>query len=155
MDVQDGINMWNQYMVPLKSRGYTIISPSTTSAPDGVTWIQQWLNSGQLQAMPDALATHWYGTSFGDFQSYIDNFIQTFPGYQIWITEFACTVSLHLTDLITSNHSPLYSRTLPTADAILWHSPTRPSLTSMATPTSRLTSPSVHFHKLTPSLSPY
>lgn len=90
MPASQGVDVWNQYLVPLKSRGYTIISPSTTSAPSGIQWMQDWLGGG-LQANPDALAMHWYGTSFDDFHSYVEQYCSTFPNYPVWITEFACT----------------------------------------------------------------
>jgi hypothetical protein len=90
IDFGTGVYMWNTYLVPLKSRGYTLISPSTTSAPDGITWMQNWLGGG-LQANPDALAFHWYGTSYNDFYNYVESFAAAFPGYPLWLTEFACT----------------------------------------------------------------
>lgn len=95
MSARDGVNMWNQYLVPLKNRGYTIISPSTTSAPSGIQWMKDWL-AGGLAAQPDALSFHWYGTNYNDFHSYVESFIAAFPGYPLWLTEFACTVSFHV-----------------------------------------------------------
>jgi hypothetical protein len=90
MDAPTGVSMWNTYLVPLKAKGYTIISPSTTSAPTGITWMQQWL-AGGLQAQPDALAFHWYGLVYNDFYNYVELFASTFPGFPLWLTEFGCT----------------------------------------------------------------
>lgn len=55
--------------------------------------MQSWLGQLGSDELPDALALHWYGTSFDDFQTYINTFSSAFPHYKLWITEFACTVS--------------------------------------------------------------
>jgi len=89
MDVGTALGLWNSLLVPLKSRGWTVISPSTTSAPSGLEWMKQWMN--QVQTKPDAVALHWYGMNVEDFKSYVRSFIAAFPGYPLWITEFACT----------------------------------------------------------------
>ncbi|KIM33431.1 glycoside hydrolase family 128 protein [Serendipita vermifera MAFF 305830] len=90
MDPAGGVSLWNELIAPLKQRGYYLISPSTTSAPDGIPWMQQWINGG-LSVQPDALSLHWYGTNYNDFHNYIESFIAAFPGRRLWITEFACT----------------------------------------------------------------
>jgi hypothetical protein len=92
IDPGTGAWQWRQYVLPLRqNKGYYIVSPSTTSAPSGITWMQQWLGQLGDNEKPDALALHWYGYSFTDFQNYVNLFASTFPGYKLWITEFACT----------------------------------------------------------------
>lgn len=92
IDPGTGAGWWRQFMLPLRqNKGYYIISPSTTSAPDGIPWMQQWLGQLGSNELPNALALHWYGSSFGDLQTYINTFASTFPGYKLWLTEFACT----------------------------------------------------------------
>lgn len=39
----------------------------------------------------DGLATHWYGTDASEFQTYMENFHNTF-NMDIWVTEYACEV---------------------------------------------------------------
>jgi hypothetical protein len=91
LDVWTGASLWRQYLLPLRQKGYYIISPSTTSAPTGITWMQNWLAQLGGDELPNALALHWYGTSFNDFTGYVSSFHNAFPGYKLWITEFACT----------------------------------------------------------------
>ncbi len=100
IDAGTGAAWWRQYLLPLRqSKNYFLISPSTTSAPSGITWMQNWLGQLGSNELPDALALHWYGYSFTDFQNYVNTFASTFPGYKLWITEFACTVSSILNQL--------------------------------------------------------
>jgi len=92
LDAGTGAALWRQYLLPLRqNKGYYIISPSTTSAPTGIQWMQDWLGQLGDNEKPDALALHWYGTSFNDFQGYVTSFHTAFPSYKLWITEFACT----------------------------------------------------------------
>lgn len=44
----------------------------------------------------DFVALHWYGTDAQAFIAYVQDFHTTF-GKPIWVTEFACMVSLHFT----------------------------------------------------------
>jgi hypothetical protein len=142
MDAPTGVAMWNQYLVPLKAKGYSIISPSTTSAPTGIPWMQQWL-AGGLQAQPDGLAFHWYGTQYSDFYNYVELFASTFSGYGLWLTEFGCTVSFQFLPIARLEYSSPHPRPFKaTAVATLWALPTRPFLISTETLASLLTSPS-------------
>jgi hypothetical protein len=61
--------------------------------------MQSWLGQLGNDELPDALALHWYGYTFEDLQNYINTFASTFPGYKLWLTEFACTVSTILTKI--------------------------------------------------------
>lgn len=92
IDPGTGAGWWRQYMLPLRqNHGTYLISPSTTSAPDGITWMQNWMGQLGDSEKPNALAFHWYGYSFTDLQNYVNQFANTFPGYKLWLTEFACT----------------------------------------------------------------
>ncbi|TFY79635.1 hypothetical protein EWM64_g4374 [Hericium alpestre] len=89
MSPQDGAQLWIQYIEPLKSQGYTLISPATTSAPSGKTWMQDWLKACNGGCNPDRIAVHWYDVSADFFKSYVTDFHNTF-NKDIWVTEFAC-----------------------------------------------------------------
>ncbi|RSH94036.1 hypothetical protein EHS25_006690 [Saitozyma podzolica] len=92
----DAIQYWMNDMVPLRtSKGVSLGGAATTSAPDGLTWIQsfqslctQYGNSAADCAM-DFVPIHWYDTTPSNFQSYIENFHQQ-TGLDIWVTEYAC-----------------------------------------------------------------
>lgn len=88
MSPQDGANMWKSYIQPLKSQGYTLISPACTNAPSGKQWIHDFLSACQGCTV-DAVAMHWYGINYQDMINYITDFHTTF-NKPIWVTEFAC-----------------------------------------------------------------
>lgn len=89
MDIGTGAWMWNTYIAPLASQGYQILgSPATTSAPDGLTWIQGWLD--QVSVKPNVICVHWYDVGFENFQTYVQNFYDNTGRRTIWVTEFAC-----------------------------------------------------------------
>ncbi|KAF8914104.1 hypothetical protein CPB84DRAFT_1627798, partial [Gymnopilus junonius] len=81
-------SLWQQYLEPLKSHGYTLVSPAVTSGPGGKTWLQNFLGACQ-GCNVDEIAIHWYGTDPQAFISYVQGFHTTF-GKNIWVTEFAC-----------------------------------------------------------------
>jgi len=91
VDEGTGAAWWRQYLLPLRNKGYYLISPSTTNAPSGMTWMQNWWGQLADSEKPDGIAIHWYGTSFSDFSGYVGYVQSLFPGKDIWITEFACT----------------------------------------------------------------
>lgn len=81
--------LWQQYMLPLRNQGYTLVSPATTSAPSGITWMHNFLNAcGGISAI-DKISVHWYGTKPQEFIQYLQLWYNTF-GKPIWVTEFAC-----------------------------------------------------------------
>jgi hypothetical protein len=45
MSPEDGASLWKQYIEPLKARGYRLGSPAPSSAPNGKTWLQDFLNA--------------------------------------------------------------------------------------------------------------
>jgi hypothetical protein len=89
MSPEHGAYLWKTYIQPLRYQGYTLVSPATTSAPDGLTWIQNMLNACNGDCTFDIIALHWYDTTFAKFQTYVELWHNTF-NKPIWITEFAC-----------------------------------------------------------------
>lgn len=47
MDVGRGVDIWRQYMMPLKGQGYRLISHSTNQADDGTQWHQNFRSACQ------------------------------------------------------------------------------------------------------------
>jgi hypothetical protein len=80
--------LWKEYMLPLRSSGYTLVSPATTSGSGGITWMQTFLNACGPGCV-DRLALHWYGTDSQALIEYIQLWHNTF-NMNIWVTEFAC-----------------------------------------------------------------
>lgn len=90
MGVADGVAMWNENIVPLRDFGYKyFVSPATTSAPNGLDWIMEFLARPDLLMQPNVIAVHWYDVKLEDFKAYVENF-HSKTNKDIWITEFAC-----------------------------------------------------------------
>ncbi|KZV93427.1 hypothetical protein EXIGLDRAFT_717153 [Exidia glandulosa HHB12029] len=91
MNVQRGIDIWKQYLMPLKGQGYQLISHSTNQADDGTQWHKDFKDQcGECYDSIDAYSVHWYGTSADNFKSYVSGFHSAL-GKDIYVTEFACT----------------------------------------------------------------
>ncbi|KAJ7591229.1 glycosyl hydrolase catalytic core-domain-containing protein [Mycena floridula] len=89
MDAGSGADIWRQYIAPLRSQGYTLVSPATTSAPSGLTWMQDFFkNLGGTDAV-DIVALHWYDVGSAKFEAYVQSFYDAFKK-PLWITEYAC-----------------------------------------------------------------
>jgi hypothetical protein len=56
---QEAADAWMTYLEPLKAQGYRLGSPAVTSAPDGLTWMQEWLRICAGRCNPDFIALHW------------------------------------------------------------------------------------------------
>lgn len=82
--------MWRQKMIPLLNHGYRLISPSTTNAPSGLTWMQNWFREcPDCRRSCSAVNVHFYGTSAANLIAHLKQFHDAF-GLPIWVTEFAC-----------------------------------------------------------------
>ncbi|KAF8623444.1 hypothetical protein AX15_006386 [Amanita polypyramis BW_CC] len=89
MSPADGAKMWKEYIQPLGSQGYTLISPACTNGPSGKKWMQDFFTACS-DCRVDAIAMHFYGTNATDMVNYMIDLHQTFQK-PIWVTEFACT----------------------------------------------------------------
>jgi hypothetical protein len=107
--------MWKTYMQPLKARGLSLGSPAPSNAPDGKTWLLNFLSACGTQCTVDFIALRklphsvfflftfecdlrkdWYGTNASDFEAYLTDFHNTFM-LPIWVTEWACQNYVNLT----------------------------------------------------------
>ncbi|KAG6837938.1 hypothetical protein H0H93_008332 [Arthromyces matolae] len=88
MSPEYGAQLWKQYIQPLQSQGYSLISPAPTNAASGVTWLQSFFTACDGCHF-DGIAVHWYGTDPQAFISYMEHIHTTF-GKPIWVTEYAC-----------------------------------------------------------------
>lgn len=85
----DAAQLWKQYIQPLKSQGYTLVSPACTNAPSGKTWMQQFI-AACTGCTIDKIAVHFYGTDPQKLIAFLQDFHSAFPQQSIWLTEFAC-----------------------------------------------------------------
>ncbi|THV03277.1 glycoside hydrolase [Dendrothele bispora CBS 962.96] len=84
---QDAAGLWKQYIQPLKSQGYKLVTPAVTSDPNAKQWMKDFFAACDGCTF-DAQAVHWYDTSFDNFKSYINDYHNLF-NLPIWVTEFA------------------------------------------------------------------
>lgn len=92
LTVHQGVQLWNEYIRPMKKQGYYLVTPSVTSGDDGVTWLREFFQQcggSGTYCQADALAFHYYGTTVSDFQKWANKFHAVFP-HDIWVTEIAC-----------------------------------------------------------------
>jgi len=85
---QQGVDMWMQYIVPLKALGYYLISPACTDDDAGLTWYQQFFELCAGNCLVDAIAFHAYSTNASDLITYANTLHDTY-NMDVWITEFA------------------------------------------------------------------
>ncbi|KAK0234091.1 hypothetical protein IW262DRAFT_132229 [Armillaria fumosa] len=64
---------------------------SSSSSGQGLDWLAQMISACAGKCHADYINLHWYGTSFSDFQSYVQKAHAQFPNYTIVISEFALT----------------------------------------------------------------
>jgi hypothetical protein len=88
MSPQRGAQLWKQYIQPLKSKGYDLISPATTSAPSGKEWLKDFFAACDGCTF-NGVAVHYYDVEAKGFKDYVTDFHDVFNN-QIWVTEFAC-----------------------------------------------------------------
>ena len=84
---------WLRCIEPLRKSGIRCGSPGISSAPQGVTWLQDFLRRIREGGSDvDFLAMHWYGVELGQFYDYIwSTRHQLDASKPVWITEFAST----------------------------------------------------------------
>ena len=45
MSPEDGASLWKQHIEPKRALGYQTCSPATSSNPNGLTWVQNFLTA--------------------------------------------------------------------------------------------------------------
>jgi hypothetical protein len=88
MSPQHGAYLWQTYMQPLKEKGYTLLAPVTSSNPNGMTWMKEFMAACK-ECTFDAMPIHYYDVTSEGFIQYATLWHHTF-NMSIWPTEFAC-----------------------------------------------------------------
>ncbi|KAJ7254625.1 glycosyl hydrolase catalytic core-domain-containing protein [Mycena haematopus] len=89
MTPQEGAEMWINYIEPLRAQGLRLGSPSTSSAPSGKIWMQDFFTACNGACTVDFVALHFYDVNATAFSAYLIDFYDTFQ-LPIWVTEWAC-----------------------------------------------------------------
>jgi len=69
--------LWQQYVQPKAALGMKLIAPPTSSAASGKTWMQSFMGAC-VGCQFDSCGLHFYGTDVGQFQSYVEDWHNTF-----------------------------------------------------------------------------
>ncbi|KAJ7499091.1 glycosyl hydrolase catalytic core-domain-containing protein [Mycena latifolia] len=88
MDAWSGITIWRQYMLPLASKGYTLISPAMSSRPNGKDWMATFMSNCGDDCNVGGIATHYYGTDLEEFKTYVTYWHDTY-NLPVYVTEYA------------------------------------------------------------------
>ncbi|KZT53639.1 glycoside hydrolase family 128 protein [Calocera cornea HHB12733] len=78
-----------QYINPLAIKKALPSVTDSTASGQGLDWVAQMISACAGQCYFDYINLHWYGSSFSQFQSYVEQAHNQFPSYQLVITEFA------------------------------------------------------------------
>ena len=90
MSVSHACSLMRENILPLKRHGWYIVSPVTTNAPSGQTWMDHFRsNCGDVWEAIDAVAVHYYDTSINKFKNYVTEWYNRYDK-PIWVTEYAC-----------------------------------------------------------------
>lgn len=87
MSPQDGAQLWQQYINPLKDQGYYLVSPACTNDQAGLDWMASFFEAC-TGCQVDAIAFHFYSNDAQAFITYATQLYNTY-GKNIWVTEFA------------------------------------------------------------------
>ncbi|KAH8928623.1 glycoside hydrolase family 128 protein [Atractiella rhizophila] len=85
----DIANWYKTHINPLAIKKALPAITSSTSAGQGLDWLQQMVNACAGGCYADYVNLHWYGNSFAEFQAHVTNAHNQFPQYTIVISEFA------------------------------------------------------------------
>ncbi|KAJ7678904.1 glycosyl hydrolase catalytic core-domain-containing protein [Mycena polygramma] len=85
MSVSDGVQIWEQYIAPFKSKGTKLGSPSMCKQA-AETWLKEF--SQQISTDFDFTAIHVNKNSMAGVNADLDHYASY--GKPIWVTEFAC-----------------------------------------------------------------
>jgi hypothetical protein len=83
----DASSVWQKQIEPLKKLGIKVGAPVVSGSPVGYKWLKDWEEECDGKCNPDFMPVHWYGP-FEGLASWIGNMTATYPGLEIWITEF-------------------------------------------------------------------
>jgi len=89
MNAGDGASLWIQYLEPLLNEGYELVAPTTSSNPNGRTWVDQWYKDCNGKCNPTYHGVHYYDITSAGMITYMQQWHSAY-GKPIMATEFAC-----------------------------------------------------------------
>ncbi|KAF5370124.1 hypothetical protein D9758_001227 [Tetrapyrgos nigripes] len=99
LDPQSAAGLWKQYIQPLTSKGYQLVSPAVSNFPPaGKEWMKDFFAACDGCSF-DAQAVHWYDISFESLKDFLQDYHDTFK-HRIWLTEISSAM-IQATDVGT------------------------------------------------------
>jgi len=94
LSVPQVVKLWNAEIRPYK-KGRTLVAPSVTSAPNGLTQMQEFFSQcgahdGEPHCGVDVLSLHYYSHEAKDLIAYVTKMHNELFGIDVWLSEFAC-----------------------------------------------------------------
>ncbi|KAJ7685673.1 hypothetical protein DFH06DRAFT_967974 [Mycena polygramma] len=86
---QQAASWYIQNINPLAIKKALPAVSSSQNAGQGLDWVQQMVSACAGQCFYDYINIHWYGQTFAQFQSFVQDAHSRFPNQQIVVTEFA------------------------------------------------------------------
>ena len=86
IDPSTAAQIWSREIQPLAKMGIKLGSPACSSSPEGITWMQQFLQACS-NCTVDFMAVHFYG-DFQGLASHVGQYVATF-NKTVWVTEYA------------------------------------------------------------------
>ncbi|EJU01945.1 hypothetical protein DACRYDRAFT_22376 [Dacryopinax primogenitus] len=86
---QEAASWYIQWVNPLAIKKALPSVTNSVQAGQGLSWVSEMISACAGQCYFDYINLHWYGGSFSQFQSYVEQAHNQFPNYQLVITEFA------------------------------------------------------------------
>jgi len=92
MSPDEGIRLWKTYMTPLISEGIQLYSPSTSNAPSGMDWWDEFFRKcPECKEQTSALNAHYYSNNADGMIEYIKE-LRARYNLPIYVSEFGCAV---------------------------------------------------------------
>ncbi|KAG9125377.1 hypothetical protein FRC07_007824 [Ceratobasidium sp. 392] len=85
----DAANWYKQNINPLAIKKAIPAVTSSQNAGQGLDWTAAFISACGGGCYFDYVNIHWYGSTFAQFQSHVQNAHNRFPNYQLIVTEFA------------------------------------------------------------------
>ncbi|KAJ6466172.1 hypothetical protein C8R47DRAFT_1056593 [Mycena vitilis] len=86
---QQAADWYKAHINPLAIKKALPAITSSTSAGQGLDWLQKMVNACDGHCTHDFINLHWYGQSFDQFKAHVQKAHSRFPNTKIVITEFA------------------------------------------------------------------
>ncbi|KAF2877869.1 glycosyl hydrolase catalytic core-domain-containing protein [Massariosphaeria phaeospora] len=82
-------SVWRAQLEPLRvDDGIKVGAPAVMGSPDGFIWLEQWFSECKGGCNPDFIPVHFYG-DFEALANHIGQIMGTYPGLDVWVTEWA------------------------------------------------------------------